>query len=61
MSSKHSECEKSGKQDGIREGPLKGHIWDLIEEVLEYELKRSLIFNERVHLLKEEDHDIDED
>jgi hypothetical protein len=61
MASEHSECEKSGEQYGIRKGPLKGHIRDLIEEVLEYESKRSLMFNEKVHLLKEEDDDIDED
>jgi hypothetical protein len=55
------EREKDGKQYRIGKGPLKDHFGDLIEEVFEDEEERGLVFDEDIHLLEEEDDDIDED
>jgi len=40
---------------------LKGDFRNLIEDILEDQIERGLIFDKKVHLLEEEDDDIDQD
>jgi len=61
MPGKHAKSEKGGQQHCIGKGPLKSHFWNLVEKVLEYEMERSPMFDEEIHLLEKEDDDIDKD
>jgi hypothetical protein len=61
VSGKCAKCEKGCKKYGIRKGPLKSDIGDLEEEIFEDQIERSLVFRKLIHLLEEEDHNIDQD
>jgi hypothetical protein len=61
MTGERAEGEEGGQQNRIGDRPLEGCFRDLIEEVFEHQVKRSLISMEEIHLLKEEDDNIDQD
>jgi hypothetical protein len=56
-----AEGQKGAQESRIGDRPLKGRLRNLIEEVFEHQVKRGLMFIEEVHLLEEEDNDIDQD
>jgi hypothetical protein len=61
MAGEYAEGKKGGEQNGIRKGPLKGHLWNLVEKVFEDEVEGSLMIDEYVDLLEEEDNNVDKD
>jgi hypothetical protein len=61
MARECAEGKKGRKEHRIGKGPLKGHFRNLVEEVFEDQIVRRLVFDEKIHLLKEENDDIDED
>jgi hypothetical protein len=61
VAGEHAEGEKGGKKDRIGEGPLKGHLRDIEENILEDKVKGGSILDEDLHLLEEQDDDVNED
>jgi hypothetical protein len=61
VSREHTEGKKGGEEDRIGKAPLEDYFRDLIEKVFEDQVVRCLVFSEKIHLLAEENHDIDED
>jgi hypothetical protein len=60
MAGEHAEGEEGSQQNRIGDRPLEGCFWNLIEEVFEHQIKRSLISMEEIHLLEEEDDHINQ-
>jgi hypothetical protein len=56
-----SQGQERREQDSIWQCPLEDHFGNLIEEVFKDEKERGLMLDEGIHLLEEEDDDIDED
>ena len=61
MSGERAQGEKGGKENPIGKGPLEDHFRDFIEKVFEDEVERGLIPREEIHLLEEEDNEVDKD
>jgi hypothetical protein len=60
MAGERAESEEGAQESRIGDRPLKCGFWNLIEEVFEHQVKGSLISIEKIHLLEEEDNDIDQ-
>jgi hypothetical protein len=60
VAGERAEGQQGAQESCIRNCPLKGRFWNLIQEVLEHQVEGSLIFIESIHLLKEQDNDIDQ-
>jgi hypothetical protein len=60
MAGERAESEEGAQQSRVGDRPLKCRFWDFIEKVFEHQVKGSLISIEKIHLLEEEDNDIDQ-
>jgi hypothetical protein len=60
MARKSAESEKGAQKNRVRERPPEGHIGNLVEKVFEDQIKRGLMLGKNIHLLEEEDNDVDE-
>ncbi len=56
-----AEGQQGAQKSRIGNRPLKGRLRNLIEEVFEHQVEGGLKSIEKIHLLEEEDHDIDQD
>ena len=61
MAGKGAEGEKGAKQDRIGDRPLEGCFRNLIKNVFKHQIERGMISLEEIHLLEEDDDDIDKD
>jgi hypothetical protein len=61
MAGERSKGEEGSEQDGVGKSPLENDLRDLIEEVQKDNGERGIVFDEEIHLLEEEDDDVDED
>jgi hypothetical protein len=60
MAGERAEGQQGAQKSRIGDRPLKCGFWNLIEEVFEHQVKGSLVSIEKIHLLEEEDNDIDQ-
>jgi hypothetical protein len=60
MAGERAESEEGAQESRIGDRPLECGFRNLIEEVFEHQVKGSVIPVEKVHLLEEEDNDIDQ-
>jgi len=56
-----AEGEEGAQESCVGDRPLKGGFRDLVEKVFEHQVERRLKPVEKVHLLEEEDNDINQD
>ena len=61
VAGKGAQSEEGAQESCIGDRPLKGGFRDLIEKVFEHQIERRLKSIEKVHLLEEEDNDINQD
>jgi hypothetical protein len=61
VAGKGAQSEEGAQQSCIGDRPLKGGFRDLIEKVFEHQVERRLKSVEKIHLLEEEDNDINQD
>jgi hypothetical protein len=60
MTGERAEGQQGTQKSCIGDRPLECGFRNLIKEVFEHQVKGSLVFIEKVHLLEEEDDDIDQ-
>ena len=60
MAGERAESEEGAQQSRVGDRPLKCRFRNLIEEVFEHQVKGSLKSIEKIHLLEEQDSDIDQ-
>jgi hypothetical protein len=61
MAGERSKGKEGSEQDGVGKSPLEDDLRNLVKEIQKDNGERSIIFDEEIHLLEEEDNDVDED